>query len=138
MPRITSLASLALAASLGAATLTGCASHREGGSGFSNDTFTYVSTTYQPKTITLIDSRDGEPVWAVDVPVGMKLTVQFKENGAKRSSPDTPDVMIWGLGNATRNSVSLSNRIPVPPADARRLDMSLRDAPEWPQANANN
>ncbi|MFG0306885.1 MAG: hypothetical protein ACF8Q5_11800 [Phycisphaerales bacterium JB040] len=138
MPRTAPLATAVLAAALGAATLSGCAAHREGGSGFSNDTFTYVSTTYEPKTLTLIDTRDGEPVWAVDVPVGMMLTVQFKQNAAKRSSPETPDVMIWGLGKSSRNSVSLSNRITVPPADARRLDMSLRDAPEWPQANAGN
>ncbi|MFT5424541.1 MAG: hypothetical protein ACI89L_002336 [Phycisphaerales bacterium] len=126
---------LALAACLG---LAGCnlTSHTEGGGQNSSDTFTYASTTYQPKTVTVIDTRDGEELWSVDVPVGQKLVVQFLEGRAKKSTPENPDVMKWGLGKESQRRLSLRNSMPVPPASARRLDMSLRATPEWPQANA--
>jgi len=133
--RRSSMLALALAASLG---LAGCnaTSHTEGGGQNSDDSFTYVSTTYQPKTVTVIDTRDGEELWSVDVPVGEKLVVQFFEGRAKKATPENPDVMKWGLGKASQSRLGLRNSMPVPPASARRLDMSLRATPEWPQANA--
>lgn len=126
---------LALTAGL---SLMGCsiASHSEGGGQNSTDTFTYVSTAYQPKTITVLDTRDGEELWSVDVPAGEKLVVQFLEGRAKKATPENPDVMKWGIGKATKSRLSLRNSMPVPPASARRIDMSLRATPEWPQANA--
>ena len=111
--------------------LAGCA-HTEGGNMKSDDTFTYVSTSYQPKTLVLLDTRDGEEIWSIDVPVGDKLVVAFYEGKARNAPAENPDLMKWGVGPASDSRVGLRNAIPVPPASARRLDMSFRDTPEWP------
>lgn len=113
----------------------GCA-HSEGGNMQSMDRFTYVSTSYQPKTLVLLDTRDGEEIWSVDVPVGQKLVVQFEEGKAKNATPENPDLMKWELGSADQSRLTLRNAIPVPPASARRIDMTLRDTPEWPADDA--
>ena len=63
----TILASLALSA--------GC--YYEGGPLRSIDRVTYVSTSWSPKTVTLIDTRTGESMWSVDIPVGQQLVIDF-------------------------------------------------------------
>ena len=141
MPRSTSrrvfLTSLALTA---AVSLTGCsiAKHSEGGGQNSDDRFTYVSTSYQPKTITVLDTRDGEELWSVDVPVGKKLVIQFYKNKARNATAENPDLMKWEMGDAKKRKLTLRNAMAVPPTTARRIEMSLRAAPEWPVADASN
>lgn len=129
------------------AVLTGC--YSEGGPGVSIDQHTYVSTSWQPKTITLRDSRDGSSLWSHDVPVGKKLVIQFRENSAEngQSFGDAkPDLMLWELMDPDDDFGPLHNQVPVPPKEARRLDMTLRPTPELPanmgggvpKADANN
>ena len=115
----------------------GCA-HSEGGNMKSDDQFTYVSTSYQPKTLVLLDTRDGEELWSVDVPVGQKLVVQFLKDKARNATPENPDLMKWEVGPASQSRLSLRNAIPVPGADARRLDLSLREVPEWPESDSSD
>jgi len=90
---------------------------------------TYVSTEWQPKTITLVDTRTGSAMWSVDIPVGKQLVIWFEE-GESNAGPDLPDLMRWEIMAANTHSGALDNAMPVPGKDSRRLDMTLRAAPE--------
>lgn len=113
-----------------AITLAGCAT--EGGMGYSMDSFTYVSTPWQPKTITLKDMRTGQDFWSVDVPVGKKLVLAFSENEESKSAY-TPDLMKWAICDDQEEYPSLGNSLAVPDKNARRLDMTIRAMPELPE-----
>lgn len=116
----------AAACSLGVA---GC--HSPGGSGYSADRFTYVSTEWQPYTISLIDTTTGETVWSIDVPVGKQLYMSF----TKGSGPNSyrPDMMSWQIELAGRLFGTPHNQIPSPGPATRRVDVELRPVPERPQ-----
>jgi hypothetical protein len=121
-----------LAAGFGALAATavgvgGC--HREGPwPGASLDEFTYISRPWEPKTITVVDTRTNESVWSVDIPVGQELVVGF----SKGTGPNeyTPDEIVWGLMPAGQQFGQRHNRMPCPPSSARRLDMAIRAVPE--------
>ena len=123
-PHLTACASLTLAGLM----LGAC--HLEGGPRYSADRYTYVSREWQPKTVTLIDTRTGETTWSVDVPVGQQLVVGFSQGTGPNEL--RPDEIVWGLMPAGRRFGSRDNRQPCPPSSARRLDMVLRPAPEMP------
>lgn len=109
--------------------LAGC--YTEGGLGYSDDNYTYVSRPYQPWVITLKDLRTNQDFWTVEVPVGKQLVLQFrKDQGTKDSY--TPDLMEWGLMEPGTQTARLGNSLPVPPANARRLDPIIRTTPELP------
>lgn len=118
----TILASLALSA--------GC--YHEGGPLRSIDRFTYVSTSWQPKTVTLIDTRTGESMWSVDIPVGQQLVIDFDTSKDADNTQWLPDEAKWDLMPDTRRHGTLHNKMKVPPRHARRLDVSLRPVPEMP------
>lgn len=111
-----------------AALAGGC--YTEGGIGYSLDQATYISTPWRPWTITLKDTRTGQDFWSVDVPVGKQLSLGFVSGDSK--DPFTPDVMNWAIMDAGEEFGRLGNSLPVPGRDARRLDASLRPAPELP------
>lgn len=106
-----------------------------GGSFYSDDRFTYVSNSWQPWTVSVIDTRTGETLWSVDVPVGQQLVIAF----IKGTGPNErlPDMMQWGLMEAGRSSGSLPNLIPVPGRTARRTEPTLRPVPEMPNPDIN-
>lgn len=114
------------------ATLAGCQGGTEGGWLGSYDNFTYISTSWQPKTISLYDTRTGENLWSVDVPVGKQLNVGFRKGTGPNENK--PDELVWEIKMAGRVFGSRDNRVPCPPATARRLEMTLRAAPEMPNA----
>lgn len=116
----------------GATLLGGC--YKPGGSGFSTDTFTYPSTSWQPCTITLKDTRTDQAIWSIDVPVGKQLVIDFrKDEGIPGSG--TPDLMRWEIMDIGEQFGELDNSLPVPPApDGRRVDHTLRPAPELPES----
>jgi hypothetical protein len=121
----------ALVCGLAGLTLTaGAGCFYEGGPRYSADRFTYVSRAWAPKTVTLQDTRTGETLWTVEVPVGQQLVVGFKEGSGPNEYK--PDEMVWALMDAGRRGGQLENRVAAPPRDVRRLDVSLRPAPENP------
>jgi hypothetical protein len=123
--------SLALASMLGAAALSaGC--YYEGGALRSNDRFTYASTTWQPKTVTLVDTRTGETLWSVDIPVGRQLVIDFNAERRADNTQWLPDEALWDIMPDTRRHGALKNKMRVPPRTARRLDVTLRPVPEMP------
>lgn len=123
-------AAVSLVALLGASGLGGC--YKDGGMGFSSDTYSYSSTSWQPWTVSLVDTRTGESLWSVDVPVGKRLIVGFREgSGPNRVKPD---MMRWGILEGNRTVGTFQNQMPVPPITSRRLEPTLRAVPEMPQA----
>lgn len=134
------LASLTSAAAL-LATTQGCQYFGQhfvrspGGNMFSDDTYTYMSSPYEPLTVTLYDTRDHEPLWTVDVPIGSKVSLRFRESKVKDGSPKRPDIMDWVIYDAEKRWARMENRMAVPPADSRLLKVALRDAVEYPPAD---
>jgi hypothetical protein len=117
-----------LAAAL-AAGIGGC--YSEGGLGWSEDQFVYVSRPYQPWMVSLKDTRTGQEVWSVEVPVGKQLVVRFLPKTGTEGS-FTPDRMDWGLMDEGTEEGRLGNSLPVPPANSRILVPVLRTVPEFP------
>ncbi len=132
--RILMTAALAITATLA---MTGCFkslySNTPGGNMRSTDSFTYISTPFEPLTVTLYDHRDDEPLWTVDVPIGQKVTIRFLENRAKDGTTRRPDIMQWAIYDQTKRRASLENTMAVPGPDARLLKVSIRDGIEYPE-----
>lgn len=114
-----------------ACALGGC--YAEGGPGYSADQFTYVSTTHQPKTVTIRDTRTGADFFSIEIPVGKQLVIDFDTDDANKLDQFKPDVMRYALMDPGENR-ALNQEIGVPPASARRIDVMIRTAPELPPA----
>lgn len=120
-------------------TLTGCSTGgpyrsfwNEGGSGESDDAYTYISYPHEPKTVSVIDTRTGEVLWSVDVPVGKQLSMRFYHEREK-DNPYAPDLLKWSIWDAGTKTGRLGNAMLVPSGSARRVDITLRTSPEFPQ-----
>ncbi|MEL7472930.1 MAG: hypothetical protein AAGK04_06380 [Planctomycetota bacterium] len=121
--------SIVLIGSFTSCGLTYDTGYNEGGSGASLDRYTWVSTSHQPKTVVLVDTRTEEPFWSVDIPVGQQLTIRFDEDDAPENI-QTPAAMRWDLHEAGTRYRRLQNIQLVPAASVRRIDLELRPAPE--------
>lgn len=124
-PFIAALAATALLAAGGCQSITG---QQAGGRMASLDQYTYESTQYLPQTVTVVDLRDGQELWSMDVPVGYKLITRFYDN--KSDNPAYPDIMRWAVVPLTRKSTLLENKIPMPDSGARRIEVAYREGPE--------
>jgi hypothetical protein len=129
------LAELALAGAL-AGTLSGCGPTSlyrpyfdEGGSGASIDEATYVSYPHEPKSLSVVDTRTQEVVFAMDIPVGQQLVINFDDKSADKDKYMS-GTMRWAVMKAGNRYGSLSNRLAVPPPHSRRVDWYLREGPE--------
>ena len=100
---------------------------KTGGAQRSNDEYTYVSTPWEPLTVTLFDRREDMPLWTVDVPVGSKVSIRFYANRETSGAVTRPDIMRWEIFDEDRNRARLSNAMAVPGAESRLLQVSLRD-----------
>lgn len=100
----------------------------EGGRGYSNDSYTYISREWEPKTISVIDTRTGQAVWSYEVPVGRQLIMEFFQGGSGDAT--LPDRLHWGDRDAGTLFGLPENSVNVPSASARRVDMKLRPVPE--------
>ncbi len=108
-------------------------SKTSGGNMSSDDSYTYVSTAYEPLTITLYDNRDNEPLWTVDVPIGSKVSLKFLKNKAKEGTTRRPDIMQWVIYDQQRRTARYDNTMAVPAAESRLMRVSLRNGPEFPE-----
>jgi hypothetical protein len=123
------LAGLALLAA------SGCHNPQGGIMPYTGGTTTYYSTEQYPCTITLVDTRTGEPFFTLEVPVGKQLTLDFRE-GEGDDAVNTPDLMryeVWPIGTAVG---TLRNAQTVPDRWSRRIDVDYRRAPEYPPSPA--
>ncbi len=103
-----------------------------GGQMRSADAFTYMSTPYEPLSVTLYDNRNKEPLWTVDVPIGKKVTIKFLKNKSEDATARRPDIMQWEIYDANSRRANLTSTMAVPPADSRLLKVALREGPEYP------
>jgi hypothetical protein len=104
-----------------------------GGSGASIDEFTYWSDPHTPQTVELIDLRTGETLFAMDIPPRQQLVMKFVKNHGEETAW-MPDLLKWELMPRGTKRGQLDNSMPVPPSFSRRLDVSVRDTPEMPDA----
>ncbi len=104
-----------------------------GGPQRSIDEFTYISTPWEPLSVTLYDRREDTPLWTVDVPIGSKVSIRFYENRDTSGSVLRPDIMRWEIFDQSIRNTRLTNAMAVPPADSRLLQVNLReDVPLFP------
>lgn len=90
----------------------------------------YQSYEMAPKTVTLIDLRNGEELFVMDIPAGKKLSVQFVE-GAGSDPVYAPDLMKWDVWNIDDAASGHRNAMSVPAARSRRLDWAIRPGVEY-------
>lgn len=127
---------LALSTAVMGSLMGGC--WTPGGNQYSNDSYTYFSTTYMPQTVTVIDTRTDQPVFSVDIPVGKELVMKFHEgSGTKLANGEPsslyPDLLKWDIWPLGREFGNPTQSLDVPPYHARRVDVTLRDTPETPK-----
>ena len=93
----------------------------------------YRSDAWSPKTITLLDTRTGESVVTLDVPVGKQLNMWFVKSRttAEREGTNTLRYAFRPWGD---KSTIPGTTFTVPPPSALRLDMTERAKPEMPPA----
>ena len=119
--------------------MTGCFyagqafSKTPGGNMYSDDSYTYISTPYEPLTVTLYDNRDNEPIWTVDVPIGSKVSLRFRKNKVKEGTTRRPDIMEWVIYDQKRRTARYENTMAVPSPESRMMRVSLRKGPEFPE-----
>ena len=115
------------------ATLLPMACYQPRGGWFSTSDrgFVYISTPTRPVSITIIDTRNGEPFFHMDIPPGKQLTFKFVE-GSGSGSRSEPTKMLWEVWDAKTEFGSLHNQMICPPASCRRVDVSFRPSPEDP------
>ncbi|QDU73028.1 hypothetical protein [Mucisphaera calidilacus] len=70
--------------------------------------YTFESSAFSPKTVEVVDQLAMETVWAMDVPVGQKLILDFNskhEGGVFTHDPTPPTSMTWELQRASRHTL---------------------------------
>jgi hypothetical protein len=116
---------LALAASVGL--LGGCF-------GNSTDSYPYVSRTFSPKTIVLVDTRTSDELWRYDLGVGNSMKISFHEGD--EDNIIMPDEMRWSVKSGQSDKVIAKGEMPCPPEGVRRIDWYERPTPEYPRPEA--
>ena len=94
-----------VALGLGAAltlAMTGCYSPGGGAFDFTGGSQTYYSTEARPTTFTLVDSRTNEILFAMEIPPGKQLTIDFDEGGGDDPvlRPDILKYQIFDIGTS--------------------------------------
>jgi hypothetical protein len=128
MPRITVCIFVLLIA-----IMASCQMYTPGGNPYfngPNSAATYQSTEEFPKTVALIDTRSGERLFILEVPVGKKLVIDFVKDSGDNTVL-TPDLMMWEVFSSDVGYGPLSNSMTVPNNWSRRIDVTLREASEY-------
>ena len=94
--------------------------------------FVYESTPMRPLTISVIDTRTQEPFFVMRLPPGKQLTFNFLQGGGD-DPVLTPDRMVYAVWDNGMQFGHLDNQLTCPPASARRIEVDIREAPEWPE-----
>jgi hypothetical protein len=114
-------------------TFSGCKMYTPGGNPLFNgpdSAATYQSTEEFPKTVTITDTRTGEHIFVMEIPVGKKLVVDFIEDSGDNPVL-TPDLMTWEVYANDVSFGPLSNSLTVPNRWSRRLDVAMRGSSEF-------
>jgi len=105
--------------------LSGCHRPQGGVLSYTGEPHTYYSYEHQPTTVTLLDTRTDEVVFAMDIPPGKQLSIQFIE-GDGDDPVYTPDLMVYEVMDRGTTFGKLRNSVTVPSADVRRVDVDYR------------
>ena len=95
-----------------------------------NSATTWESTEEVPKTITVIDTRSGERIFVMEIPVGQKLVIDFTEDMGD-NEVITPALMSLELFPSGIGYGPLTNALTVPNRWSRRIDVSIRPSSEY-------
>ena len=87
---------------------------------------TFQSTAAAPKTVAIVDTRVGETVFEVDIPIGQQLSIEFFMNKHRHDHLEAPDYMMYTLHTIGRVIGHLDQRVDVPAPWNRRIDVFLR------------
>lgn len=120
---------IALACAATTATIVGCYSPSGGAFPTSGRGFVYISTPTRPVTVTLVDTRNNEPFFKMDIPPGKQLTFKFIDETGSGARAE-PSKLLWEVWDAKTEFGSLSNQLICPPSSCRRVDVTYRTAPE--------
>lgn len=126
-PRFALVSALAALALLG-----GCYSPDGGLMPSTGRGFTYISTPMEPVSVAVVDTRTQEAFFAMDIPPGKQLTLNFIEGGGD-DPIYTPNRMVYAVWKSGEQIGSLDNQLTAPPYSCCRIDVSFRKAPEWPE-----
>ncbi|MDP7005621.1 MAG: hypothetical protein QF718_05370 [Phycisphaerales bacterium] len=113
--------------------MSGCQMYTPGGNPYSNgpnSAATWESTEEVPKKVSLIDTRSGERLFVLEIPVGKKLVIDFVE-GSGDNEVFTPDLMMWEVFQKNISYGPLSNSLTVPNRWSRRIDVEIRPSSEY-------
>ena len=124
-----------LTAAIASITLGGCYSPSGGIMPFSGGAYTYTSSETQQKTVTLLDLRNGEEIFRVDIPPGKQLVMDFDKDEGD-DNVYTPDRMRYEIMDRGEKTGKLSNSMTVPNSASRRIEVSLRNEVEYTPASA--
>lgn len=91
---------------------------------------TYYSTETSPKTVKIIDMRSMEEVFVIDIPAGKQLVLDFDKGGGD-DPVNTPDLLRYEVNDIGTTAGTLHNAMTVPNGASRRIDVYLRQAPEY-------
>jgi hypothetical protein len=113
---------------------TGC--HRPQGAlmSYTGESYTYFSYQTLPKTVRVRDVRTGEIVFAMDIPTGKQLTIQFKP-GDGDDSVHRPDLLLYQVMDMGKTTGKLRNAMSVPGASTRLIEVDVREGVEFVQAS---
>lgn len=109
---------------------TGCHSPSGGLMAYSGGSQTYSSDERVQKTITMVDTRTGQPFFTIDIPPGKQLSFNF-DKGQGDDPVKTPDLMRWEILDKGSKFGKLHNAQTVPNAASRRVDVSIRTGVAW-------
>lgn len=109
--------------------LTGCLDPKGGFMPYTGSPDVFYSWEHTPCTVTLIDTRTEEVLFAMDIPPGKQLALRFLADEGD-DPVYTPDVMLYEVMDRGTKFGRLRNSITVPSSDVRRLDVDYRDGPE--------
>lgn len=112
--------------------LAGCYSPDGGLAPTTSRGWTYISTPMQPVSVAVVDTRTQEAFFAMDVPPGKQLTFNIIEGGGD-DPVYTPNRLVYSVWEAGTQIGTLDNQLTAPPMSCCRIDVSFRQAPEWPE-----
>ncbi len=117
--------------------LAGCHMPHGGWFGGTGSSQTYYSTEARPTTITLVDVRTGESLFAMDIPAGKQLTIVLDE-GEGDDPVYRPNLLRYQIFDIGTTTGKLRSSMTVPPANVLRFDVSFREGNELRPAPYNH
>jgi hypothetical protein len=89
---------------------------------------TFQSTAGVPKTVVIVDTRTGETVFELNIPIGKQLSIEFFKYGSRRDADLPPNYMKYTVHSIGRTVGHLDDRTDLPAAWNRRVDIFMRSS----------